>query len=323
MSTQPCAKVAVLLATHNGERFLEPQIRSLKENATPFAIHWVDDHSTDNTRNLVRALAEDLGVELHEWHVPQRLGVPGVFFELIERADADIYLFCDQDDIWQPGKIDAIVANLMPDLAAPVLCFSDCLVFKDEEPERVQRLAELRGVRHEEAHEESRVFTYHPATGHTNGFTRPLREIFLKHKHIARNYTHGHDYWMYLIACASGTARMLPDVPTTLYRLHGNNVFGMSFVRHPNLMRHVRTMWRFHQLSRWRYARQAEGFILAAQTLQPGPKLDRMIGLAEMVMKLKERQSPLGVLRLLRVMPPIRERTFWFTITCLCTRANV
>src|SRR5207249_3722411 len=112
VNTQQHPKVALLLATYNGARFVEPQIRSLKENSVPFTLHWIDDHSTDDTRDAVRASALDSRIDFVEWHQPQHKGYPGAFFQLLECVDADIYLFCDQDDIWQPGKIDATVANL-------------------------------------------------------------------------------------------------------------------------------------------------------------------------------------------------------------------
>src|SRR4051794_4896961 len=98
MSTRREVKVAVLLATYNGERYLEEQLRSLKSNGIDFTLHWLDDHSTDGTRELVRSVSSDAGINLHEWHKPAHLGVPASFFQLMECADADIYLFCDQDD---------------------------------------------------------------------------------------------------------------------------------------------------------------------------------------------------------------------------------
>ena len=124
-------RVAVLLATYNGAPFIAEQIQSLAANSMPFTLHWLDDHSTDNTRELVSASARVAGIELHEWHQDQRQGIPGVFFKLVECVSADIYLFCDQDDIWQPGKIDATIKSLSPDLWQPALVYSDPLVFSD------------------------------------------------------------------------------------------------------------------------------------------------------------------------------------------------
>src|ERR1044072_6774136 len=98
---EPSPTVAILLATYNGGRFIEPQIRSLKENTTPFTLHWLDDHSTDHTREAGRDAARRSASPLKAWHQPQRQEVPAAFFRLLESVDADIYLFCDQDDIWQ------------------------------------------------------------------------------------------------------------------------------------------------------------------------------------------------------------------------------
>jgi rhamnosyltransferase len=102
VKSQQQLNVAVLLATYNGGEYVDQQIRSLKENATPSTLHWLDDHSSDNTRSAVRASALTMGIPLCAWHQPRHQGVPGAFFQLIECVEADIYLFCDQDDIWQP-----------------------------------------------------------------------------------------------------------------------------------------------------------------------------------------------------------------------------
>jgi len=181
VKAQPRASVAVLLATYNGARFLEPQIRSLKENAVPFTLHWLDDHSNDDTREALRALTRSVGIELHEWHQPQHLGVPGAFFQLLECVDADFYLFCDQDDIWQPGKIDTTVANLFPDIDSPVICCSDPFVFDDRQPEVLHRLSDLIGARPPIALQETRMFM--PIVG-----PRSYARIYAT---VARVYTSG------------------------------------------------------------------------------------------------------------------------------------
>ena len=322
MKAKHHARVAILLATHNGARFIEPQVKSLKENSTPFTLHWLDDHSTDNTRDAVRVSALSSGIDLAEWHQPERQGVPGAFFQLIECVDADIYLFCDQDDIWQPGKIDATVANLRPDLASPVLCFSDPLMFKDDEPGILHPLLDVIGVKAAAALEESRLFICAPFPGHTIGFTRPLRDIFLSHKDVARKYAFMHDWWMYLIAAASGTPRMLSNVPTTLYRRHGNN-FSKDYLSTKTSGQMAWT-WRLQQAIRRAVSRQAEGFVLASTTLSPGPKLERILALARLVATLDRRQSPVTLVRLASrgAMWPNWRTAAWFAAACLCSDAR-
>jgi glycosyltransferase involved in cell wall biosynthesis len=323
MAIQQHPKVAVLLATYNGAKHIEPQIRSLRENTIQFTLHWLDDHSTDNTREAVRTSASNSGIELKEWHQPQRQRVPGAFFQLLECVDADIYLFCDQDDIWQPGKIDATVANLLPDLASPVLCFSDPLVFKDGEPELRHRLSDVFGAKLAVAMQESRVFMTILAPGHTQGFTRPLRDLFLRHKDIARAYVPCHDWWMYIIAVASGSARILSNAPTTLYRRHGNNMSAALFRWSGKGVGHFAATWSLQQLLRRAIARGAEGFVLASATLTPGPQLDRLLAIARLVATLDRRQSPAALIRLARLgaMWPNRRGAIWLAAACLCTDA--
>jgi glycosyltransferase involved in cell wall biosynthesis len=322
VQTPQHVKVAVLLATYNGAPFIEPQIRSLKENVTPITLHWLDDHSTDDTRAAVRSAALSSGVDLCEWHASQHQGVPGAFFRLLECVEADIYLFCDQDDIWQPGKIDATVANLVPDLASPTLCFSEPLTFRHNEPGIFVRLSDvLAEAKAPRGLQESRLFMSSCCCGHTVGFTRPLREIYLNHKDIARAYAIMHDQWMYILAVSSGTFRMLSNVPTTLYRLHGKNFITVYITPTGN---RIVWKWRLQRALRRAISRQAHGFILASTTLPAGSKLERLVALARVVSALDRRQSPAALFRLARrgATSPSRYGALWFAASCLWSDAR-
>jgi rhamnosyltransferase len=314
-------KVAVLMATYNGARFVEEQLHSLTKNSTPFTLHWVDDHSTDDTRSIVRSVTQAAGIELHEWHVPQHLGVPGVFFHLLESVEADIYLFCDQDDIWQPGKIDATVASLLPDLKAPVLCFSDPLTFREGEQGVLTRLTAANGLHPEALLQDSRLFVGACIVGHTFGFTRPLRDLFTLHNDIARRYASMHDYWMFIIAHAAGTVRLLSDAPTTLFRRHRDSWSGSFFRRCNNRVSRALKAQRFFRV--WS-ARQAKGFILAAPTLPHGSKLERLLAQAKLVATFDRRQSALKLIQLARqgAFPSNLRLGLLVAASCLCVGAN-
>jgi len=318
-------EVALLLATYNGEKFVEEQLNSLQQNATRFVIHWLDDQSTDSTPQLVRATAAKLGFPVREWHFEERLGVPGAFFKLIECVSADIYLFCDQDDIWQPGKIDASVADLTPDIARPVLCFTDPFTFSQDVPERLRRVSEISKLKGPVAWRRSSMFVICPAMGHTIGFTRALREVFLKSKDVARTHAAMHDAWLYLLATASGTSRLLTDAPTTLYRVHGRNVTGIYFAHLDwRGIWHFVRRWRLQQSIRRWISRQARGFCLAAETFPAGPQFERTLHLARIIAKLDQRQSLRTLLHLIRMgaMPQSKQFTLLFTAACLYSDAK-
>jgi hypothetical protein len=153
------------------------------------------------------------------------------------------------------------------------------------------------------------------------GFTRPLRELFLRHKDIARGHAGIHDFWMYHIAVASGTARMLSNVPTTLYRRHESNFSNVFFRPKGN---RIAWMWRLQQECRRLLSRQAKGFILASATLPSGQKLERILAIARLVATLDQRQSPAALFRLVRCGAtwPSRRSSLWLAATCLCSNVK-
>lgn len=316
------ARVAVLLATYNGAPYIGQQLESLAQNATRFTLHWLDDHSTDDTRTKVRERAWSLGIELKEWHQPDRQRLPGAFFQLLESVEADIYFFCDQDDIWQAGKIDTAVAELAADLSSPVLGFSDSLMFYDDAPDVVRRVSEVFGSKPRAAIEESRVFMTVIAPGHTQCFTRPLREAYVTHKDIARAYARNHDAWMYLIASAVGSVRMLPDTPTALYRQHDANVTA-GLLRGGRRLNRRALSWKQYQALRPRVARHAQGFVLAAPTLAPSERVERLLAQARQVATLDRRQSAASLLRLASAgaLWPNRRWALGFAAACLWSDA--
>lgn len=317
-------EVAVLLATHNGAAYVEAQLRSLKQNATPFTLNWLDDQSTDNTRELTRLAAERHAIVLKEWHGPSRHGCPQAFFRLLQCVEADIYLFCDQDDVWQAGKIDAICDALVSELCSPVLCFSDPLIFRSNQPTEFVRLSTVTGARPEEALRESRMFMAATALGHTQGFTRPLRDLFLRHLDIAFRYAIMHDVWMYNLAVAVGRVKFLSDAPTTLYRWHDRNTMS-SFTNWKGMrIRRITITQAQHRILRRGLARHAAGFILAAHTLPPGSKLENLLRIARTISTIDRRLSLTQLLRMARAgtMWVNKRLAIGLAISCLCTDAT-
>jgi glycosyltransferase involved in cell wall biosynthesis len=323
MVCQRQADIAVLLATYNGERFVKEQIKSLKANDAHFTLHWLDDQSTDSTRKIVRETSRSEGINLKEWHRQERQGVPGAFFQLLECVDADIYLFCDQDDVWQPGKIDAVVDELLPNITSPILCFSDPLLFRDHEPRAFYRLSHVCRINFRSALRESRLFMAGVAPGHSQGFTRALRDIFISHKSIAREYAYMHDEWMYNIAEASGMVRVCPSAPTTLYRWHSHNVSGGFNTWKGSGKGYIALTKSQHQQWRRLLSRSAKGFVLASSTLSPTARLDRLLKIARMVSAIDRRQSvyEIAYLAFVGAFWPNKRLAIGLAATCLFSDA--
>jgi glycosyltransferase involved in cell wall biosynthesis len=100
-------RVSVVLAVHNGLRFLPLQISSvLDQLRQQDELIVVDDASSDGSSAWLEALA-DSRVCLHR-HETNR-GVIPTFEHGLSLARHDIVFLCDQDDIWLPGKREAFV----------------------------------------------------------------------------------------------------------------------------------------------------------------------------------------------------------------------
>ncbi|GAA3588360.1 glycosyltransferase family 2 protein [Klugiella xanthotipulae] len=128
--------VSVALGTHNGERFLAEQLRSILAQSYPVAeIVLSDDHSRDNTIEVARlamsdylsqyppAPGETAPVLRVLTNVPA-LGVTQNFESAIAACGGDYISLCDQDDVWHPERIATLVALCTADEGCD-LVFSD------------------------------------------------------------------------------------------------------------------------------------------------------------------------------------------------------
>ncbi len=127
------AKVAVLMGTFNGERFLAEQLDSLAAQTHPDWELWAsDDGSKDNTLAILEAYRAKWGGErLTVLRGPAR-GLATNFLSLACKSgiQADYYAYSDQDDIWEPDKLSRAVSWLerMPPSEPALYCSRTMLV---------------------------------------------------------------------------------------------------------------------------------------------------------------------------------------------------
>lgn len=98
--------VSVALATHNGARFLEAQLQSLTDqSARPDELVVFDDASTDGTPSILAAFAERSPFPVRLEKGDERRGYRAAFMAAAQACTGDLIAFCDQDDVWEPGKL--------------------------------------------------------------------------------------------------------------------------------------------------------------------------------------------------------------------------
>ena len=100
------AEIEIILATYNGEKYLREQLDSVLANTfTDFEIHICDDGSTDGTLEIAREYVEKYS-QITLWENQENQGYTKNFLQAVKRETASYFMFCDQDDIWMPDKIE-------------------------------------------------------------------------------------------------------------------------------------------------------------------------------------------------------------------------
>lgn len=103
-------KIAVLLSTFNGEKYIREQVESILNQKTDCELYLIirDDGSTDNTLGVL----EELSKNEERITIIRGENIRGVasFFTLIKYAvnhdaDFDYFSLADQDDVWDDDKI--------------------------------------------------------------------------------------------------------------------------------------------------------------------------------------------------------------------------
>lgn len=104
-------RVAVLIATYNGEKYIQEQLESvIDQSYHNIEIYLRDDGSTDATLQVLEKYEKSDRIHIIRG---QNVGYGPGFLELLSISeDADYWAFCDQDDVWDRDKITNAVAYL-------------------------------------------------------------------------------------------------------------------------------------------------------------------------------------------------------------------
>ena len=203
------SKVAILLSTYNGEKYLREQIDSiLNQTYTNFELIVRDDGSKDNTVKIIKEYIEksDKEITLIEG---KNLGFIKSFFDLLKRGDADYYAYADQDDIWLPNKIELAVKSLDAlDQSKPNMAFSNVDYYDTE----------MNFIGNGDSKNKKPSFLNSLYECINQGMTMVINKT--AREYIINNIPEKcffHDWWTYMICAGFGNV-VQDDVVTVKYR---------------------------------------------------------------------------------------------------------
>ncbi len=208
-------KIAVLLSSYNGYKYIEEQIASIsKQKNVDFMLYIRDDGSEKEFVELLCELQKKYDFKLLKG---KNIGFLKSFMELLAAVDnADLYAFSDQDDIWLETKLETAEQWFeKQDLgdSIPLLYHSAYDLVEEE-----------KKVGHfyfpDTGYDFRRSITENHFSGFSMVINRKMREMMLQGDCNQIGY---HDWWAAMIAQAFG--KSYSDAKTEAeHRVHGDNV---------------------------------------------------------------------------------------------------
>ena len=203
-------KISVCIATYNGEKYIKEQINSILpqlKNCDEIIIS--DDHSSDKTLDVIFQINDSrIQVYLND----KEKGYTSNFENALSKATGSIIFLADQDDIWKSNKVEVLQKSLED---------SDLVVSDDEvvngDLDVISPSFFVLGNKYTSFWGNIFKFAY---LGCCMCFKRKVLEKALPFPKQHKLCTH--DNWLFMVASAFYTTKILP-MQLISYRRHGSN----------------------------------------------------------------------------------------------------
>ena len=222
--------VEILLAVHNGEKYLEKQLCSiLNQSFEEWRLLIYDDGSNDGTENLILKYVETYENKIKYFKSSKNSGSAKLsFFKLLKLCTAKYVCFCDQDDFWEKDKLkismDAIKEMEKKYGEIPILIHTDLSVVDENLNLIKNSMFKMQKLKKKEKTLQ-KLIVQNNITGCSVLINRELIRVW--------NFkTRGalmHDWWLGLVAVCFGKIKFL-NCATVKYRQHENNFVGAENV---------------------------------------------------------------------------------------------
>ncbi len=236
--------IEVVMATYNGEKFLEEQVRSiLDQTLNPTKIRIFDDQSSDHTFDILQRLKEEFPHKLEIEQNSKNLGVIANFMKGIRECEEGNYIaLSDQDDIWEKDKL-LLCSQQMREVEQaknePCLIYSDLSIINESGDAIAPSFWKRTQIGRFE-HRLEVLLGMNFVTGCTT-LMNPAIRSYLTRIPLSIDM---HDYWMALIACCFGGLSGI-DQPLVKYRQHASNVLFNTSAKPKSKIQKILDHWKY------------------------------------------------------------------------------
>jgi len=218
-------KICILMASHNGEKYISQQIDSIENQLhTNYELYISIDKSTDTTIDIVKEKAKK-NSKIKIVSTERFFGSAAKnFFYLLKNTNIAKFTyiaFADQDDIWLRDKlssgIDCLIKNSADGYSSDFIAFwpngKNKYIKKSYPQKKFDYLFES------------------PGPGCTFIFSKLLAkkvQSMIKKDTSIESNIYFHDWFVYAVARSHKFKWIISNEAKILYRQHSDNVFGVS-----------------------------------------------------------------------------------------------
>ena len=233
--------ITILLAAYKGCKNFTRQLESLfAQTYQNFQLIVRDDEADNSTVNRCKDFPQERLAKITI--VDDQLGQLGAlqnFSRLLEIAESDYIMFCDQDDVWDPDKIALTLARMLHlekeyGENVPLLVHTDLRVVNNNLDVIAGSLWQHQNIHPRKREMFNRLIVQNVVTGCTVMINKALRDIALP----IPDHAVMHDWWLALVASAFGKIDHV-DQSTMSYRQHADNEIGAKCWGLPYVLKNV------------------------------------------------------------------------------------
>lgn len=222
------------MATYNGARFIDEQIKSiLAQTYKNWVLYVHDDGSTDDTIRILEQYQQayaDKIVIINDCSVvggSSKANFAAIHTWVTKHMPSDYYMFSDQDDVWLPNKVEITLRRIVEverRKQGPVLVHTDLQVVDENLSVLGESFIRYRALNPKYT-DLPHLLIQNNVTGCTMCWNKELNALLdLTSDNVAM-----HDWWITLVASVFGSISYVSQ-STILYRQHGSNVVGATRV---------------------------------------------------------------------------------------------
>lgn len=221
------AKICIVLATYNGEKYLSKMLDSLVSQTRPAdLIIAVDDGSKDSSVQILESFKNRLPLQITAFS--QNQGHRAAFSKALEIAqplldDEDYISLADQDDVWLPHKNEILLKEFEKgdkNSETPLLAYGDAQVVDQNE-----NIIASSWRKHSHIQTKNSIKQQIAGINNVTGCLCMFRASLLKQILPIPAEVTVHDRWIAMLAHQYGTIKDI-DTPVIKYRIHGGNAVG-------------------------------------------------------------------------------------------------